>query len=416
MKTNFMNRTSLRAAIFSFCALSVFALTASGVFAAIDMSKRPSLVITNKATPDMPRASVPAYSSPVRVPDISASKISRDAYFQPTNTVVTEKVQSLRSDLSGLQSRVNNLTAQLKGMQERNRAMSAEYNASLATINTQLQSGTTPGNPRLVEKLSIAQSNLDNLSQSVADLNSMAVEAANAASMGSFLLEACRAAYGLSGAVEEDHADLAQIEDQTNNTIVQIDRVLNELNDDITRNAAYLSAERGNMRTLTFAVTNGDYYGRSLASRPFSNAPQSTTMIAPSSGASASTYSNSYMDGASSPSAYPAPAVQSAPAMSGPRPLVKIKFDQPNVNYEQAVYMAMNEAMQKYPNARYELIAVTPTNGNAAQVAIESTHARRNAETVLRSLSQMGLDVNRIDLTTQQSAEAKTNEVHILMR
>lgn len=113
--------------------------------------------------------------------------------------------------------------------------------------------------------------------------------------------------------------------------------------------------------------------------------------------------------------AYPTPIVQTAP-LSSPRPLVKIKFDKANVDYQQAVYMAMNEAMQKYPTARYELIAVTPTNGNAAQVAIESTHARRNAESVLRSLSQMGMDVNKIDLTTQQSAEAKSSEVHIYIR
>jgi hypothetical protein len=407
MNTTLLNKLSRHLVIASLGAASGLTILTADTNAAIDMRKRPSLVITNKATPDMPRASIPAYSSPVRVPNISASQVSQDAYFQPTTTVVTEKVNSLRSDLSGLQSRVGNLTSKLKGMQDRNQSMSAEYNASLATINTQLQSGTTPGNPRLVEKLSIAQSNLDNLSQSVADLNSMSVEAANAASMGSFLLDACRAAYGLSGAVEEDHAALAQIEDQTNNTIVQIDRLLNELNDDITRSAAYLSAERGNMRTLAFAVTNGDYYGRSLANRPFSGAPQSNMMVSPSAG-------GDFIGGTSS-NAYPAPAVQSA-ALSSPRPLVKIKFDQPNVEYEQAVYMAMNEAMQKYPNARYELIAVTPTNGNAAQVAIESTHARRNAESVLRSLSQMGLDVNRIDLTTQQNAEAKTNEVHIFMR
>src|SRR5690606_8435478 len=80
---------------------------------------------------------------------------------------------------------------------------------------------------------------------------------------------------------------------------------------------------------------------------------------------------------------------------SGPRPLVKIRFDKPNVQYEQPVYMAVSDAMQKYPDARFEIVAVHPTGGNAAQVAIESTRARRNAEQVLRTLTQMGLDGNR---------------------
>lgn len=397
-----------------------------GASAQVDMKKRPSLVITNEKTPVVtPRPSpiTPATSMtseperyvnrPVSTPsyppsasDITPDQISGRAYYQPTQTIVARKVDELKTDLKDLQGRVSNLSSQLKNMQDRNKGMSAEYNASVATINTQLQSGTTPGNPRLVEKLGTAQGNLDRLSQSVADLNSMAVEAANAASMGSFLLEACRSAYGLSGAVEEDHAELSRVEDQVNTTIVTIDRVLNQVNDDITRTAAYLSAERSNLRTLSLAVTNGDYYGRSLAGRPFSSAPPSTLMQ-PVSMASPT---------ASSLSPMPGPAPVQAVPLNQPRPLVKIKFDQPNVDYEQAVYMAVNEAMQKYPNARLELIAVNPSVGNAAQVAIESTRARRNAEMVLRSLSQMGIDVGKIDLSTQSSVEAKSNEVHIFIR
>ncbi len=118
------------------------------------------------------------------------------------------------------------------------------------------------------------------------------------------------------------------------------------------------------------------------------------------------------------PSPYAAPVTQPSAAKNadGARPLVKIKFDAPNVDYEQAVYMAMSEAMKKNPNATYDMVAVSPMSGNAAQTAIQSAHARRNAETVLRSLSKMGLNINKIDLRAEQSATAQTNEVHILMR
>lgn len=376
---------------------AIVTLSAQDAMAQIDMKKRPSLVITNQTLPGNTASPSPLYAGPTRTPDITPAQVSGSAYYQPTQTIVAEKVGELKSDLFALQGRVSNLSGQLKGLQQRSLSQAAEYNASVATINTQLQSGTTPGNPRLVQKLQVAQTNLDKLSQNVADLNAMAVEAANAASMGSFLLEACRSAYGLSGAVEEDHAALSVVEDQVNTTIVTIDRLLNEVNDAITRTAAYLSAERGNIRTLSLAVTNGDYYGTSLASRPFSSAPMmQPANYAPSAGAAA----------------MPAPAA----VPGSPRPLVKIKFDQPNVDYQQAVYMAVNEAMQKYPQARFELVAVNPSAGNAAQVAIESTRARRNAEDVLRSLSQMGIDVNRIDLSNMQSAEAKSNEVHIYIR
>lgn len=397
MKINMFIKTGTARLALAAGIAAIVSICATDAMAQVDMKKRPSLVITNQTLPGNSASPSPLYTGPSRTPEITSAQVSGGAYYQPTQTVVAGKVNELKSDLFALQGRVNNLSGQLKGLQQRSLSQSAEYNASVATINTQLQSGTTPGNPRLVSKLQVAQGNLDKLSQNVADLNSMAVESANAASMGSFLLEACRSAYGLSGAVEEDHAALSVVEDQVNTTIVTIDRLLNEVNDAITRTAAYLSAERGNIRTLSLAVTNGDYYGTSLASRPFSSAPPSS-MMQPA----------SYSPSAGMPSP--------APLSGGPRPLVKIRFDQPNVDYQQAVYMAVNEAMQKYPNARFELVAVNPSAGNAAQVAIESTRARRNAETVLRSLSQMGVDVNRIDLSNMQSAEAKSNEVHIYIR
>ncbi|PJF20461.1 MAG: hypothetical protein CUN56_16060 [Phototrophicales bacterium] len=99
-----------------------------------------------------------------------------------------------------------------------------------------------------------------------------------------------------------------------------------------------------------------------------------------------------------------------------PRPLVVIRFDDPNVEYEQAVYMAVNEALDRYPDAQFELVAVTPTQGNAAKVAIETTRARRNAEKVLRSLTQMGLTSDRIILSSLSNDQIDSNEVHLYIR
>ncbi|MEM9469626.1 MAG: hypothetical protein AAF988_05630 [Pseudomonadota bacterium] len=231
-------------------------------------------------------------------------------------------------------------------------------------------------------------------------LNGMDHEISDAASVGSFLLENVRSAFSLSGAIEEDHAQLRQIEDQVNSVIITIDRLLNEVNDDISRTTAYLSTEHNNIRTLSLAVSSGDLFGRSLASSPFSGAPTST-LLQPASFA-------------------PAP-VAAAPAMApaaptSSRPLAKIRFDKPNVDYEQPLYVAVQNALQRYPNAQFELVAVHPTNGNAAQVAIESTKARRNAEKVLRDLTQMGISTNQVDLSYAPTAQARSSEVHLYIR
>ncbi|GJL84503.1 MAG: hypothetical protein DHS20C02_02780 [Micavibrio sp.] len=352
------------------------------------------------------------YTKPVRTRDIKANEITGSSYFKPTQTIVSAKVTELQSDLAKVQGNITGISGNLRNLERSGEGKAAEYYANIATINTQLQSGTTPGNPRLVQKIGAAERNLEDLSTDVARLNELAVDAARVASEASFLLENTRAAYSVSGAVEEDHVDLAQLEDSINNTLVLIERVLNNVNDDITRTTAYLGSERHNLRALALAVTNGDLYGKSLANRPFS----SVTPFEPgASGQSTRSIPAPSISAGSSAALTPSPA-QSSTGLTTARPLVKIRFDRPDVEYEQAVYMAVNEALDRYPNARFELVAVNPTQGNAAQVAIESTRARRNAERVLRTLTQMGLPLERIDLSYTDNPQATTNEVHLYIR
>lgn len=378
------------------------------------------LIITNEPLP--PDLQSKVYSRPSRAPQISADQIAGPVYFNDsTQTIVGRKVDSLRSELFSLQSKVAGLSQQLVGIETTGQRQAAEYYASVATISTQLQSGTTPGNPRLVQRLATARENLEKLSGNIASLNDVAMQVSQAASMASFLLESARATYSLTGAVEEDHMRLAQLEDAVNGTVVVIERLLNNASDDVNRTTAYLAAERENMRTLSIAINTGDLFGKSLSNRPFSSAQKAS--FAPSSlsgygapGQAGMMPSAPQSDMFAPPA--PMPVAPVAPSMSSgnPRPLVKIRFDRPDVDYEQPVYMAVNEALSRYPDAHFELVAVHPGAGNAAAVAIESTRSRRNAERVLRSLSQMGLSMDRVDLSYAPSTDATTSEVHLYIR
>ncbi len=393
---------------------NVFALTlglvaCSGLTASLAHAQQPvSRPIEINAYPMNDELKSQIYSKPAQMRDITADQVRGKSYFEPTQTIVSQKVNGLTGDLDTLQNKVATLSANLNALQREGEGKAAEYYAAVATINTQLQAGTTPGNPRLLQRVSLAENSLENLGSSVATLNQLAAEAATTSSEASYLLEAVRAAYGLSGAIEEDHVRLAELEDGINNTIVIIERLLNNVNDDITRTTTYLSSERNNLRTLALAVSNGDLYGKSLSNRPFSSVagafPASADASMPVTAGSPGLQGGNGSYGR-----------QAAP-LSGPRPLVKIKFDQANVNYEEPVYVAVNEALQRYPDARFDLVAVHPANGNAAEVAIESTKARRNAEKVLRTLTQMGLPLDRIDLSHRQSHDASSNEVHLYIR
>jgi Mrp family chromosome partitioning ATPase len=98
------------------------------------------------------------------------------------------------------------------------------------------------------------------------------------------------------------------------------------------------------------------------------------------------------------------------------RPLVVIRFDGANVNYEQALYTAVNRVLQRQPDSRFNLVAVSSVKGGSARAALNSNQTRRNAQNVLRSLVDMGLPPSRVSLSATSSSSGSGNEVHLYLR
>ncbi len=314
---------------------------------------------------------------------------------QPTGTFVGQKVVQIRTELSRLQSGVLRQNSNLQNVRSQTIRNSQSYHGTIAAINSRLQVGTTPGNPTLINQWNAAQALLASIDNDVAQLNSLANDVAGVSTLSAYLLETTRAAYGLTGAVDEDHRQLAILEDEVNRTVVLIDRLLNELSEDIGRQTNYLGNERANLTTLSLAIKNGEMLGSSLANRAYASAaPAISALPAPVANASRR------------------PVQQSGPR----RPLVVIRFDRPNVEYEQALYTAVSRALERRPSATFDLVAVAPSRGNAAQVTVAANTSKRNAESVLRSLSDMGLPLDRVRLSAMTSGQASTNEVHIYVR
>jgi len=306
----------------------------------------------------------------------------------PTGTYVGAKVVSLRGDLQRLQENINQQNAQLQQVRQAMGQDATGYYSLVGTINSRLQVGTTPGNPELVAQWNQAQGALDRMSDDVARLNSLSNQAASDSSLAAYILESVKAAYGLQGAVDEDHRQLALLESDVNRTVVLIDRLLNSLSDDISRQTAYIGNERGNLVTLSLAIKNGELYGQSLSNRAFATA---TPGLAPARGTQLS-------------------------SLAERRPLVVIRFDRPDVSYDQALYTAVKSALDRRPGAVFELVAVTPNAGSPAQVALHSDAAKRNAQRVMRSLSDMGLPADRVSLSATTSTSVQSNEVQIYVR
>lgn len=316
--------------------------------------------------------------------------------FANTGTFVGQKVQQLRSELATLQNNINTQNERLQQVRNQLVATSQRYHATIAAVTTRLQVGTTPGNPVLVNQWNLAQAELDRLAGEINQLNSLANSVANDSAFAAFLLESTRATFGLAGAIDEDHRQLAILEDETNRTVVLIDRLLNELSDDVSRQTAYVGNERSNLTTLSLAIKNGEMFGPSLANRAFtasqlSAAPQAISAVGP---------------------------VTRGPvaALGSRRPLVVIRFDRPDVPYQQALYSAVSRAIETRPTAQFDLVAVAPNRGSPAEVSLAGNRSKQYAEQVLRSLTDMGLPGNRVNISSATSGEAFANEVHLYIR
>ncbi len=319
----------------------------------------------------------------------NATKFSPVPYYHSgVETLVSRKVNDLNRDLSSLQGTTSKFQGRLRSLQSKSDSDAARYYEQVAAINTELQSGTTPGNPVLVERWNAAENSLDSLSQSAGLLNELATDLANEASKAAYLQENTRAAYGLSGAVKADHDRLRTLEDNVNQEIVNLNRLLTSVGDEINRRGSYLRSERANLQTLSLAITNGDLYGQNISNTLYKKATESNNEM----------YRNA----------------PQAPARG--RPLVIIRFDRPNVSYQEPLYNAVSQALEKYPAARFDLVAVSPSRGNPAEVALASSEARKNGEAVLRSLAQMGLPVERVRLNAANSTDVRNSEIHIYLQ
>jgi hypothetical protein len=305
---------------------------------------------------------------------------------EPTGTFVGEKVVQLRDELARLQNSIAQQNEELQRLRTDLVQNSQQYHGTIAAVNSRLQVGTTPGNPILVQQFKSAQADLDRIAQEIDNMNNLAAAVANNSTLSAYMAEAARAAFSVSGAVDEDHRQLAILEDEGNRTAVLIDRLLKELTSDVRRQTNYVTTERSNLNLISAGIKSGELFGGSLVNRAVLSGAGQASMA----GAPLSTI--------------------------GRTPLVVIRFDRADVPYEQALYTAVSKTLERRPNAMFDLVAVAPTTGGTARIALNSQKARQHAESVMRSLVEMGLPPNRVAVSAKTEQQVANNEVHLFVR
>lgn len=300
-----------------------------------------------------------------------------------SSTAVGHKVAGLRGELAQLQANLARQEQELLGLRAKTIGDSQQYHGTVAAISARLQLGTTPGNPALLQQWREAQGELESINTDVLAMNRLNNEVHTASSTAAYLLNAIQATRSLPGAIEEDHRQLRIMEDETQRATVNIERLLSELSQDINRQQQYVGGQRSDLTTLASGIQAGQLYAQSLGMQV---TPVST--VTPL---------------AATPGAYD-------------RPLMVIKFTKANPQYEQRLYDTVKSALDRRPSAIFDVIAVSPRKGTAGETALGATNARRNAEQVLRSLSDMGLPPSRVRMSSMQSDTAAGGEVHLFVR
>ncbi len=284
-----------------------------------------------------------------------------------TGTFVGQKVGELRAELGRLQTAIGVEQESLQTVESAAAQNAQTYHATVADVATKLQVGTTPGNPIVTQQWNVAQGQLQAVSNDLDKMNILANEMAGNVAFASYLMDAIHAAYGISGAVDEDHRQLRQLEEQTAQAQQQLQPMLSQLSGDIARQNAFLIGERANLAAMALAISAGQGLGPALAGRGGFMPPVGPTAM-PGSG------------------------------MVSGRPLVTIRFDQPNVAYETPLYQAPAGA------------------STAAQQASNAGRARSYAESVMRSLTAMGLPADRVSFRAVSGLTAPTDEVRLYIR
>ena len=310
----------------------------------------------------------------------------------PSGTFVGQKINPLKEDYLAVVEAFEMHRDSYEEVKSRVYGASTEFFGTVAAINTKLQLGTTPGNPVLVRQYDQAQSELDNIEEYLREINLLNQKVNADAGVVALLKSTLNKVLRLAGAIDQDHRQLEVLEDDTEKLEIDIARLINEITEEISRQAGFAKIENQNMLVMAVAIRNGEAMGTGILNRSFLAA-------------------QALADAGPPDQQLEVPQVN----ISG-LPLVVIRFDDPDINYEKTLFDAIGTTVDKKSDATFGLVAVAPIGKNEGETRINSSKVKKYAERVLRSLVSFGLPSKKVALTAKTSGDVVVPEVHIYVQ
>jgi len=307
----------------------------------------------------------------------AAIRPAPEAAPQAASTDAGVTLGGLRGDLDRLKSDVASRRQELDGLHKELEEGTATIDGLASEIESRL--GTTPApapdDPQLSGDWSRSQAELQRMTRSAGKLNAIADWAGSDSALASYITQAAHAAAAQPGTDIATRRQFAGLETEAGRAASSVDVLLTRVSTEVASRNLFLSTVRRRLAALGPAISAGR--------RP----------------------------GAVSPEAFAEEAPTSAGAQGEERrALVTIRFDRPDVAFEQPLYEAVHAVLDKRPNASFDIVAVSPPGPNAAAAA------ERGIEQVVKSLAKMGLPADRMRLKAAASPGIKTDEVRVYLR
>ncbi len=317
-------------------------------------------------------------------PPVSQPEVAYDT--GPTGTFVGGKINQFRADLSSIQNAISSHNNDFLRFKDLVDEQTSVYQGLSSAIRSRLQIGTTPGNPILVGQWNDAQRALEDIQNNVNNLQIVNNRVTADAALITHLKNAIDSSFFISGAIDEDHNQLKVLNDDVQRTSVLYARLMDELEQKISREIVILNDERQYMKKLAEDVEIGKFGGR--VSSPPTTGSNTQEQSKPKS-----------ID-----------TVNIAP-LNYDNAILVIKFDDTNFDYSTALFESISNALEQMPSANFEVVAVSPTGG-----ASFSDKARQRASEVFSKIVEMGVPSERMSLTSSNSTTAQAEEVHIYLK
>ena len=320
-----------------------------------------------------------------RTESADPAPLSRDTGDDRPATLA-DRAAGLDADLARLTTSRERREADAAALRRAAASEIAAYDEVIKRMGERIAAGAAPRNPELLADWTEARRRIGRVDTAVARMRVLGAEVASDRALAVYLRDAARGAQGLSG-TDSDMAALRRIEAGYGEAAAALDRVAGELGTETNRQAAWVDMERGRAETLFAAIQGGTARTSTASTMPAPNAALSNA----------------------APRAE-APATRPA-GVDGRRPYIVLRFDRPDVPFERPLFEAVQAAVSRQPDVRFDLVAVNPSGGG-----VDAATSRKNAERVLKALVEMGLPADRIALSARTLGAADSPQVHLYLR